>query len=342
MSISQKIKKVIILGNHGVGKTSLVNYIADKTLVPEGDKTYRPSEIVEGYVEKIYRGEFFRIYDTNGTEKYGISKIRGNYFLNVDAVIFCYSLKDQKSYSDISLWRKQFFELSKRKALFYLCGTNYDTKDPIITTNGIYQDMKSYKISLLFDGGGASKLIEDIAIDLTSLPRTRPITPSSLRLPSAATPNHQFIQYPEISAPPTTPSTPISSSARNSTTSGSTYPRGRMKVLPASLIDSPPGSLISPINTASPKVDMGAGVVYYNVGVDTEFVDIEIADHNENGAISEVVFHNNNDGENDSQRNQIDEEAISLGKCFTRAFFVVGILMVCMGIGVIIYKSLEE
>ena len=98
--------KIILLGNSGVGKTSILERFAYNKFNEEVLST-----VGLNYVNKnitLNNGESInlKIWDTVGQEKFhSLSK---SYFKNVDAVLFIFSIDDEKSFKNLKYWIELF------------------------------------------------------------------------------------------------------------------------------------------------------------------------------------------------------------------------------------------
>ena len=92
--------KVVLLGESGVGKTSIItryvnNYFEDNSLTTNGaSSTYKTI-----YLEKYNKSIKFEIWDTAGQERYrALTKI---FYKNTNAVILCYDITKKGSFNEI-------------------------------------------------------------------------------------------------------------------------------------------------------------------------------------------------------------------------------------------------
>ena len=92
--------KVVLLGESGVGKTSIiqnyVNNIFEATVYPTGTANFFSKEI---YFEKEKKTIKFEIWDTAGQEQYhSIAKM---YFLDATVCILVYDITVRKSFEEL-------------------------------------------------------------------------------------------------------------------------------------------------------------------------------------------------------------------------------------------------
>ena len=98
--------KIILLGNSGVGKTSILERFAynkfNEDVLSTLGLNFVDKNITLNNGEKIN----LKIWDTMGQEKFhSLSK---SYFRNVDAVLFIFSIDDEKSFKNLKYWIELF------------------------------------------------------------------------------------------------------------------------------------------------------------------------------------------------------------------------------------------
>lgn len=94
--------KIIVVGNSGTGKTSLVRRFTDDFF------SQHPATIGIDFLPRLVnidgRKVMTHIYDTAGQERFGsLSKV---YYRNIHAVVLVYDITNEKSFVDIPLWIK--------------------------------------------------------------------------------------------------------------------------------------------------------------------------------------------------------------------------------------------
>ena len=94
--------KILILGDPGIGKTSLIhryisNEFLEKTISTMGlDYQNKIVDITSN--DKI----ILKLWDTAGSEKY--NSIAKNYFTNCDGIILCFDITDIKTFNNLNNW----------------------------------------------------------------------------------------------------------------------------------------------------------------------------------------------------------------------------------------------
>ena len=118
--------KVIVIGDSGVGKTS-ITYRATKReflekIAPTLGFEYFP--FVLKYNEKVIKLE---IWDTCGQESY--RSLIKSFFTNSSLAIIVYAIDDLKSFNSIDEWIRQCKNLCSPETKFVLIGNKSDVSD---------------------------------------------------------------------------------------------------------------------------------------------------------------------------------------------------------------------
>ena len=94
--------KILILGDPGTGKTSLIHrYISNEFLENTESTIVLDYQMKKMHVtpnDKI----ILKLWDTAGSEKY--SSIAKNYFTNCDGIILCFDITDIQTFNNLSNW----------------------------------------------------------------------------------------------------------------------------------------------------------------------------------------------------------------------------------------------
>jgi Ras-related protein Rab-1A len=127
---AQRLKyKVILLGDSGVGKTSLTktlisNKFNEKYSTTINVEFYRHEEFIDNNT-KIK----FDIWDTCGSERF--NTLNAFYYRNSDAVILMYDISDKNTFDDLQMWTKQLEQYVEdyRDLFIAIVGAKYDLID---------------------------------------------------------------------------------------------------------------------------------------------------------------------------------------------------------------------
>lgn len=107
MAVSKsEIFKVIILGDGGVGKSSLMNRFVSNKFDSQSFHTIGV-EFLNKDVEIEDEKYTIQIWDTAGQERF--KSLRTPFYRGSDCCILTFSLDDKQSFINLSMWRKEFF-----------------------------------------------------------------------------------------------------------------------------------------------------------------------------------------------------------------------------------------
>lgn len=98
----RKIFRVVLLGNSGVGKTSIVRMFTEEAFTASYPSTIG---VFNAQKRVNYNGKtaILDISDTGGQERY--SSLAPIYCRNADAVLICYDITDVRTFEKIDDWR---------------------------------------------------------------------------------------------------------------------------------------------------------------------------------------------------------------------------------------------
>ena len=100
--------KIIIIGNSGVGKTSLLQRFLYNTFNETMFSTLGINTTNKEITLKNGKTILLKLFDTAGQERF--RSLSRAFFRNVDGVLFVYAINDLKSFENISDWIKIFLE----------------------------------------------------------------------------------------------------------------------------------------------------------------------------------------------------------------------------------------
>lgn len=112
MSRKKVLLKIIILGDSGVGKTSLMNQYVNQRFSSQYKATIGADFLTKDIMidDKLVT---LQIWDTAGQERFqslGVAFYRG-----ADACILCYDITAEKSFEQLNSWRSEFLNQSNPK-----------------------------------------------------------------------------------------------------------------------------------------------------------------------------------------------------------------------------------
>jgi Ras-related protein Rab-7A len=129
MSVSGRKKvllKVIILGDSGVGKTSLMNQYVNKKF----DNRYKAT-IGADFLTKELEVEgtlvTLQIWDTAGQERF--QSLGSAFYRGADACILVFDLTSQESFQHLTSWHDEFIIQAGQNKDFVLIGNKNDLED---------------------------------------------------------------------------------------------------------------------------------------------------------------------------------------------------------------------
>ena len=118
--------KVVLLGESGVGKSSIIKQYVTKTFDPDIDASisskYISKEIIISDIEKKIK---YNLWDTAGQEKYrSLAKI---FYKDANIIVFVYSVNDIKSFEGLKkYWYEEVKTNSLSKVIFAVVGNKND------------------------------------------------------------------------------------------------------------------------------------------------------------------------------------------------------------------------
>ena len=118
--------KIIIIGNSGVGKTSITNN-ATKNVFIENYRSTIGMEIFSLYFKINHKLLKLQIWDTCGQEIY--RSLITNFYRNSSLALIVYSIDKRESFKDIDLWIKELKSKSSPDIKIILVGNKTDLID---------------------------------------------------------------------------------------------------------------------------------------------------------------------------------------------------------------------
>lgn len=121
--------KIITVGNSGVGKSSILRRAVKNTFNPEYSATIG-FEFLLMFFEVNGLKIKLQVWDTCGEETYR-SLIQG-FYRNTSLTLMIYSVNDENSFKDLSLWVKDVKNNTDKGQPIFLIGNKIDIKDKIV------------------------------------------------------------------------------------------------------------------------------------------------------------------------------------------------------------------
>lgn len=165
--------KIALIGNTGVGKTSLINYSSNNFLSPLPQKILFPnaSSLIFDHRSKSYKifNRIFRlqIWDTTGEIPY--HSVIKNFYKSALCVLVVFSLDDEKSFNQVEEWIE---EINKNKnvndCIKVLVGNKKDNVNEIkVNKESIDKVCEEKKIEKYYEtstitGEGVNEMFKDI------------------------------------------------------------------------------------------------------------------------------------------------------------------------------------
>jgi small GTP-binding protein len=129
--------KVVLVGSSGVGKTSILQRLADDDFHADTTSTVG----VQFKVQAIQTGEEvvkLNIWDTAGQERYrSISKA---YFRSAIGALLVYAVNEQQTFHDLDGWLQDIHEQANPNAVIFLLGNKCDLVDTRQVTDSQAKD----------------------------------------------------------------------------------------------------------------------------------------------------------------------------------------------------------
>lgn len=122
--MDEKEIKVILLGNSGVGKTSLINVSINQKFLNKDNMATSSGYYVQKTIEFNGKKYILNLWDTAGQEIYlGITKL---FFKGSEIIIFVYDICAVNSFNDLNKWIEMVEEIIENKHICAIVGNKND------------------------------------------------------------------------------------------------------------------------------------------------------------------------------------------------------------------------
>ena len=141
--------KLILLGDSGVGKSSLLSRYMDEEFVPNQPCTVNADYKIKAMLIDEFSSVQMTIWDTCGQERY--RAITRGYFKDAHGIILVYDVADKRSFSDLDIWLEEIKKNTVKEDIsIILVGNKIDLKDSkAVSTEQALAKAKEWDIPLM-------------------------------------------------------------------------------------------------------------------------------------------------------------------------------------------------
>ena len=119
--------KIILIGDSGVGKTSLLSRYMDEPFIPNKPCTINADFKIKSIKIDQLTSAQITIWDTCGQEKY--RAMTKQYFKDAHGIILMFDVCDKRSFADLNIWLEEIKKnMPKDDVSIVLCGNKIDLK----------------------------------------------------------------------------------------------------------------------------------------------------------------------------------------------------------------------
>lgn len=149
--LPQKPVRIMMIGDSGVGKTSLLTRLRDKTFHDESYITTIGVDYVRCNLRVENQDVPVQIWDTAGQERFHC--ILPAYFRGVDAIVLCFSLVDADSWEHVARWNEQISHYAKPEVVVVLVATKADMQPQCLVDKDILQTSAktNFQVQMMFE-----------------------------------------------------------------------------------------------------------------------------------------------------------------------------------------------
>ncbi len=152
--------RLILVGDFGVGKSSVLNRFINGTFNPKHMSTFGIDFAIRIF-EVNKKSVKLQIWDTAGQERFRV--ITNSYYRNKDCYILVFDLTNMKTFENLKMWMNEIKMFSGNpNPLFFIIGTKKDLSNNIIMIKeNVEQFMKEHNILGYYETSSKNEISND-------------------------------------------------------------------------------------------------------------------------------------------------------------------------------------
>ena len=126
MQNNMYVFKVILVGDSGVGKSSIIRYLNSGTKITPSTNSNVPTIGIDFIIKNIKKTDYsvkLQIWDTSGQERFKC--ITNAYYRGANTCIFVFSMEDRHTFENIPKWYDEY-KYNNGQGNFILVGSKHD------------------------------------------------------------------------------------------------------------------------------------------------------------------------------------------------------------------------
>ena len=154
---SHKVK-IALLGNEGVGKTSILSQLTEQKYNARTNTTVGAMFINKGVQVDQEKFEM-QLWDTAGQERF--RTIASIYFRDAHGIVLVYDVTNRKSYDDMNYWFNEIYAKCEKSVIVTIIGNKCDLADNVITVEEANKFAQTHKCRHLLVSAKTGQNIQD-------------------------------------------------------------------------------------------------------------------------------------------------------------------------------------